>query len=68
MAKPKLLLLDEASFGLAPLMVREVLAHLRALCDAGLGILLVEQDARLVPRPRRRVPVYGPAGQARHLP
>jgi len=48
MAKPKLLLLDEASFGLAPLMVREVLAHLRALCDAGLGILLVEQDARLV--------------------
>jgi branched-chain amino acid transport system ATP-binding protein len=47
MANPKLVLLDEPSFGLAPLLVREVLSQLRVLCDGGLGVVLVEQDARV---------------------
>jgi len=46
MAKPKLLLLDEPSMGLAPNLVDQVLAVIRALRDDGLTILLVEQNAR----------------------
>jgi len=45
MSNPKLLLLDEPSLGLAPQLVREIMQLLTALRDAGLGILLVEQDA-----------------------
>ena len=45
MAKPKLLLLDEPSMGLAPNLVDHVLAVIRALKDEGLTILLVEQNA-----------------------
>jgi branched-chain amino acid transport system ATP-binding protein len=46
MARPRLLLLDEPSMGLAPLLVREIFKSLRALNEAGLTILLVEQNAR----------------------
>lgn len=47
MAEPRYLLLDEASLGLAPLMVRQILKTLSRLRDEqGLGILLVEQNAR----------------------
>ena len=46
MAKPRLLLLDEPSMGLAPNMVDHVLTTIRALKDDGLTILLVEQNAR----------------------
>ncbi len=45
MARPKLLLLDEPSMGLAPLMVEEVFAEILKLRDAGVTILLVEQNA-----------------------
>ena len=45
MAAPRLLLLDEPSIGLAPNLVREILALLVRLRDEGLTILLVEQDA-----------------------
>jgi branched-chain amino acid transport system ATP-binding protein len=45
MARPKLLLLDEPSMGLAPLMVKEVFAEIRKLKDTGVTILLVEQNA-----------------------
>ncbi len=44
--KPKLLLLDEPSMGLAPLVVRAIFAIIRRLRDEGMGILLVEQNAR----------------------
>jgi len=47
MARPKLLLLDEPSLGLAPLMVREVFAMIERLRDEGTTILLVEQMASL---------------------
>lgn len=46
MAKPRLLLLDEPSMGLAPNLVDQVLSAIRALKDDKLTILLVEQNAR----------------------
>jgi branched-chain amino acid transport system ATP-binding protein len=46
MAKPRLLLLDEPSMGLAPNLVDQLLSVIRGLKDDGLTILLVEQNAR----------------------
>ncbi len=46
MAKPRLLLLDEPSMGLAPNLVDQLLAVMRTLRDDSLTILLVEQNAR----------------------
>ncbi len=46
MGKPKLLLLDEPSLGLAPLIVREIFSIIADLRQAGVSILLVEQNAR----------------------
>jgi branched-chain amino acid transport system ATP-binding protein len=46
MAKPRLLLLDEPSLGLAPLMVREIFRIIASLRELGVSILLVEQNAR----------------------
>jgi branched-chain amino acid transport system ATP-binding protein len=46
MARPRLLLLDEPSLGLAPLVVEDILATLGNLCKEGMTILLVEQNAR----------------------
>ncbi len=47
MARPKLLLLDEPSMGLAPTVVRDIFRVLRELNRTGVTILLVEQNARL---------------------
>jgi len=46
MAKPRLLLLDEPSLGLAPLIVREIFHTIASLRSLGISILLVEQNAR----------------------
>jgi branched-chain amino acid transport system ATP-binding protein len=46
MAKPKLLMLDEPSLGLAPLIVREIFHIIADLKQTGVAILLVEQNAR----------------------
>jgi branched-chain amino acid transport system ATP-binding protein len=46
MSKPKLLMLDEPSLGLAPLITREILAAVGRLRDQGMSCLLVEQNAR----------------------
>jgi branched-chain amino acid transport system ATP-binding protein len=46
MARPRLLLLDEPSLGLAPLVVRTIFEVIVELKERGLGILLVEQNAR----------------------
>jgi branched-chain amino acid transport system ATP-binding protein len=46
MARPRLLLLDEPSMGLAPLLVQEIFRTLRQLRRSGLTILLVEQNVR----------------------
>lgn len=45
MSRPKLLLLDEPSLGLAPLLVEEIFGVIRDLSRRGMGILLVEQNA-----------------------
>ncbi len=50
MARPRLLLLDEPSLGLAPLMVSEVMRSIRMFRDRGMTILLVEQNANLALR------------------
>ncbi len=46
MAKPKLLMLDEPSLGLAPLIVRDIFRIIGALRESGVSILLIEQNAR----------------------
>ena len=46
MGKPRLLMLDEPSLGLAPLVVRDIFATITALRATGVTILLVEQNAR----------------------
>ncbi|HEY8622468.1 MAG TPA: ABC transporter ATP-binding protein [Casimicrobiaceae bacterium] len=46
MAKPRLLMLDEPSLGLAPLIVKEIFSIIAALKANGVSILLVEQNAR----------------------
>ena len=46
MAAPRLLMLDEPSLGLAPLIVQEIFTIVRALRQEGVSILLIEQNAR----------------------
>jgi branched-chain amino acid transport system ATP-binding protein len=46
MSRPRLLLLDEPSLGLAPLIVREIFRIIAALRAAGVSVLLIEQNAR----------------------
>lgn len=47
MANPKLIMIDEPSLGLAPMMVEEVFGVLRSLKDDGLTLLIVEQNTRV---------------------
>jgi branched-chain amino acid transport system ATP-binding protein len=47
MSRPRLLLLDEPSMGLAPLMVQKIFEVIRGVSQEGVTILLVEQNARL---------------------
>jgi branched-chain amino acid transport system ATP-binding protein len=47
MNRPKLLFLDEPSLGLSPLLVREIFSIIKTINDAGVTILLVEQNARM---------------------
>lgn len=47
MSKPRLLMLDEPSMGLAPILVQEIFNIIKDLHDAGTTVLLVEQNARM---------------------
>ncbi len=47
MSRPRLLLLDEPSMGLAPLMVQKIFEVVRSVADEGMTVLLVEQNAKL---------------------
>ena len=47
MSRPRLLLLDEPSMGLAPMMVQKVFEVIQSVAEQGVTILLVEQNARL---------------------
>ena len=46
MARPKVLMLDEPSLGLAPLVVKDIFRIVAKLRDTGVAILLIEQNAR----------------------
>ena len=71
LAGPRLLMLDEPSLGLAPLVVRDTLSTISALRDRGIAVLLVEQNARAALRiadygyvlENGRVTLEGPASQ-----
>jgi len=73
MGKPKLLMLDEPSLGLAPLVVRELYEAVRRLINTGLTVLLVEQDITLALQVANRayvleggrVVLNGPAAELR---
>ena len=76
MARPKLLLLDEPSMGLAPMLVEQIFEIIQEINAAGTTILLVEQNAlmalgiaqpRLHPADRRDRPP-GHVGQAHRQP
>ena len=47
MSRPKLLMLDEPSMGLAPLMVEKIFDTIRNISAQGVSILLIEQNAKL---------------------
>lgn len=71
MSRPKLLLMDEPSMGLAPMLVREIFAIIKELNDQGTTILLVEQNAHMALSIARRgyvletgsMTVSGPAAE-----
>ncbi len=46
MAKPKLLMLDEPSLGLAPILIKNIFETVRKIADQGTTVLLVEQDVK----------------------
>ena len=46
MSKPKLLMLDEPSLGLAPLIIKDIFAIIQEIKDAGVNVLLIEQNAK----------------------
>ncbi|HEY0294537.1 MAG TPA: ABC transporter ATP-binding protein [Bordetella sp.] len=50
MSRPRLLLADEVSLGLAPVITKQVFAHLQTLREQGITVLVVEQNARLLLR------------------
>lgn len=76
MAKPRLLMLDEPSLGLAPLIVREIFRIIAELRRRGVSILLVEQNARAALQvadyayvlENGRTAMEGPASQLRDDP
>ena len=76
MSRPRLLLLDEPSLGLAPKVVRLIFETIRLLKHEGTTILLVEQNARLsldvadraYVMESGRIILEGPAGELKHNP
>ena len=54
MSRPRLLLLDEPSMGLAPIMVDRIFEVIRLIASEGVTMLLVEQNARLALEASRR--------------
>ncbi len=55
MSNPRLLLCDEISLGLAPVVIREIYAALPALMEDGMSLLIVEQDVQLAMQVSSRV-------------
>ena len=55
MSNPRLLLCDEISLGLAPVVIREIYAALPAIMEEGMSLLIVEQDVQLAMQASSRV-------------
>jgi branched-chain amino acid transport system ATP-binding protein len=55
MSNPKVLLCDELSLGLAPVVIQEIYAAVPALCAEGMTLVIVEQDVNLAQRVSSRV-------------
>ena len=76
MSRARLLLLDEPSMGLAPMLVREIFRVIQRINQQGAAILLVEQNARLALEVAHRayiletgeIALSGPAAELRHHP
>ncbi|MFP5441657.1 MAG: ABC transporter ATP-binding protein [Gammaproteobacteria bacterium] len=76
MARPRLLLLDEPSMGLAPLMVQTIFSVIRQVAAEGMTILLVEQNAQAAlaiasqahVMDHGEITLSGPAAQLQHDP
>ena len=68
MARPRLLLLDEPSMGLAPLLVQQIFDIVREINDQGTTVLLVEQKAPLALKLARRVYILSLGGIVAELP
>ncbi|PAT38288.1 ABC transporter ATP-binding protein [Vandammella animalimorsus] len=76
LAKPRLLLLDEPTMGLAPIMVEKIFEVVRGIAQSGVTILLIEQNAKLALQLSQRgyvmesgqVILQGPAAQLLHDP
>jgi branched-chain amino acid transport system ATP-binding protein len=76
MARPELLLLDEPSMGIAPLIVREIFNVIQQLNESGTTVLLVEQNARVALKvahhsyvlERGEIVMEGLAGELLHNP
>ena len=76
MSGPKLLMLDEPSLGLAPLVVRDIFSTIDRLRQQGMSILLVEQNARAALEVANHgyvletgsIVLEGPAAQLAHDP
>jgi branched-chain amino acid transport system ATP-binding protein len=55
MSNPRLLLCDELSLGLAPIVIKEIYDALPAICGEGMAVVIVEQDVNVAQRVSRRV-------------
>jgi branched-chain amino acid transport system ATP-binding protein len=55
MSNPKLLLCDELSLGLAPIVIHEIYAAMPAICAEGMTVVIVEQDVAVAQRVSRRL-------------
>jgi branched-chain amino acid transport system ATP-binding protein len=76
MSRPRLLLLDEPSMGLSPILVERIFSVIREVSERGISILLVEQNARLALELAHRgyvmdsglISFSGPASELLHDP
>ena len=55
MSNPRVLLCDELSLGLAPIVIREIYAALPAICAEGMTVVIVEQDVAMARQVSRRL-------------
>jgi branched-chain amino acid transport system ATP-binding protein len=73
MAKPRFMLMDEPSMGLAPVVIEQIMVSVRQIADSGIGVLMVEQNAEaglgiadeVIVMSRGEMTFSAPADQAR---